>query len=41
MDEQGLDVICKKAESYSAIGELYKPTESMRAMASAGKRYYP
>jgi 3-hydroxyacyl-CoA dehydrogenase/enoyl-CoA hydratase/3-hydroxybutyryl-CoA epimerase/enoyl-CoA isomerase len=41
MDEQGLDVICEKAESYSAISELYKPTESMRVMASAGKRYYP
>lgn len=40
MDEQGLDVICEKADSYSAIGELYKPTESMRAMASKGKKFY-
>jgi 3-hydroxyacyl-CoA dehydrogenase/enoyl-CoA hydratase/3-hydroxybutyryl-CoA epimerase/enoyl-CoA isomerase len=41
MDEQGLDVICEKAENYSAIGELYQPTESMRAMASKGKKFYP
>jgi 3-hydroxyacyl-CoA dehydrogenase/enoyl-CoA hydratase/3-hydroxybutyryl-CoA epimerase/enoyl-CoA isomerase len=41
MDEQGLDVICEKADNYSAIGELYQPTEAMRAMASKGKKFYP
>jgi 3-hydroxyacyl-CoA dehydrogenase/enoyl-CoA hydratase/3-hydroxybutyryl-CoA epimerase/enoyl-CoA isomerase len=41
MDEQGLDVICQKADSFKHIGELYKPTQSMQAMASAGKKYYP
>ena len=41
MDEQGLDAICEKADSYTAIGELYMPTESMRAMARAGKKFYP
>ena len=41
MDEQGLDIICEKADSYTAIGELYMPTESMRAMARTGKKFYP
>lgn len=41
MDEQGLDVICQKADSFKHIGELYKPTQSMQDMASAGKKYYP
>ena len=41
MDEQGLEAICQKADSYSDIGELYRPTQSMREMASAGKKYYP
>jgi len=40
MDEQGLDVICKKADNYSSIGELYQPTQSMRQMASEGKKFY-
>ena len=41
MDEQGLETICHKADSYTAIGELYRPTQSMRDMASAGTKYYP
>ncbi len=41
MDEQGLDVICQKADSFKHIGALYKPTQSMQDMASAGKKYYP
>ena len=41
MDEQGLDLICKKADNYSGISELYKPTQSMRTMASEGKKFYP
>jgi 3-hydroxyacyl-CoA dehydrogenase/enoyl-CoA hydratase/3-hydroxybutyryl-CoA epimerase/enoyl-CoA isomerase len=41
MDEQGLETICHKADSYNAIGELYRPTQSMRDMASAGNKYYP
>ena len=41
MDEQGLDVICQKADSFKHIGELYKPTQSMQDMASTGKKYYP
>jgi len=41
MDEQGLEAICQKADSYNDIGELYRPTQSMCDMASAGKKYYP
>ena len=41
MDEQGLDLICQKADSYSHIGQLYRPTQSMQAMASTGNKYYP
>lgn len=41
MDEQGLEIICQKADNYTGIGELYRPTQSMRDMASAGKRFYP
>ena len=41
MDEQGLDVICEKAHKYAALGELYKPTQSMESMASSGKKFYP
>ena len=41
MDEQGLDVICEKADSYRNIAELYQPTQSMRTMASSNKKYYP
>jgi 3-hydroxyacyl-CoA dehydrogenase/enoyl-CoA hydratase/3-hydroxybutyryl-CoA epimerase/enoyl-CoA isomerase len=41
MDEQGLETICQKGDSYTAIGELYRPTQSMRDMASAGTKYYP
>ena len=41
MDEQGLAQICQKADSYTHISELYRPTQSMRDMAAAGKKYYP
>jgi len=41
MDEQGLDVICQKADSYSGLGELYRPTQTLRAMAKKGEKYYP
>jgi hypothetical protein len=41
MDEQGLDVICEKAHKYAALGELYKPTQSMLSMDSSGKKFYP
>ena len=41
MDEQGLAQICQKADSYTHISQLYRPTQSMRDMAAAGKKYYP
>lgn len=41
MDEQGLDIICQKANNYSHIGQLYRPTQSMQKMASTGNKYYP
>ena len=41
MDEEGLAQICQKADSYTHISELYRPTQSMRDMAAAGKKYYP
>jgi len=40
MDEQGLSAVCAMADKYSYLGELYKPTESIRDMASAKKTFY-
>lgn len=40
MDEQGLSSVCAMADKYDYLGELYKPTESLRQMASAGKKFY-
>ncbi|MGB5326040.1 MAG: 3-hydroxyacyl-CoA dehydrogenase NAD-binding domain-containing protein [Pseudomonadales bacterium] len=40
MDELGLDAICAMADRYRNLGEPYRPTEQMRAMASSGARYY-
>jgi len=41
MDEQGLDAVCTMADKYRSLGELYRPTKSMRQMASTGKVFYP
>ena len=40
MDEQGLDAVCAMADKYEYLGELYKPTESLREMARAQKTFY-
>lgn len=39
MDTIGVDVIVAKADEYSELGELYVPTQGMREMATAGKKY--
>ena len=40
-DSLGLDKICEKATRFAQYGKLYEPTEQMKAMAAAGKKYYP
>lgn len=40
MDEVGLDKFCEMADSYSELGNLYKPTQRMYDMAAAGESYY-
>ena len=40
MDEMGLDKICEMADQHKHLGKLYEPTETMRAMATSGERYY-
>ena len=40
MDELGMAEVCALADKYAHLGKLYEPTETMRAMAKAGKSYY-
>ncbi|MCH9691438.1 MAG: fatty acid oxidation complex subunit alpha FadB [Gammaproteobacteria bacterium] len=40
LDKIGLDVFVNMADKYSALGELYKPTQGMREMAAKGSTYY-
>lgn len=40
MDQQGLAVICGKAQALSSLGALYTPTKGMLAMAESGKGWY-
>ena len=41
MDEQGLDSICQRAEQYTELSEIYRPTENLRNMALANQLFYP
>ncbi|PID42213.1 MAG: fatty acid oxidation complex subunit alpha FadB [Proteobacteria bacterium] len=40
VDSIGLDEFCKMAEKYADLGPLYQPTEGMKEMAKAGKKYF-
>lgn len=39
-DDMGLAEFCKRAERFSEHGNLYVPTDAMKAMAEAGKTFY-
>lgn len=41
MDEQGIGSICQRANSFLSLGELYRPTQQLRAMADSGQVFYP
>jgi len=41
MDEQGLESICRRAEQYSELSEIYRPTEKLRNMALSSQLFYP
>lgn len=40
MDELGLAEVCRQADRFKELGKLYSPTDTMRAMAESGTRYY-
>jgi 3-hydroxyacyl-CoA dehydrogenase/enoyl-CoA hydratase/3-hydroxybutyryl-CoA epimerase/enoyl-CoA isomerase len=40
MDEQGLQSIVDRADKYTHLSELYRPTEKLRAMAAGGDTFY-
>ncbi|BFM17569.1 fatty acid oxidation complex subunit alpha FadB [Maricurvus nonylphenolicus] len=40
MDELGVKTICEWSEKFSHLGEAYKATDGMKAMAAEGKTYY-
>ncbi|MFK7862927.1 MAG: fatty acid oxidation complex subunit alpha FadB [Pseudohongiellaceae bacterium] len=40
VDSIGVAAFCEMAEKYAHLGELYHPTEQMKAKAAAGKTYY-
>ena len=40
-DTLGLAAVVEKAARYADLGQLYAPTAEMKAMAAAGKRYFP
>ena len=40
MDSLGLSTFCDRADVYSELGELYKPSSSMREMGRANEIYY-
>jgi 3-hydroxyacyl-CoA dehydrogenase/enoyl-CoA hydratase/3-hydroxybutyryl-CoA epimerase/enoyl-CoA isomerase len=40
MDEIGLQEVCERADKYTSISELYRPTEKLRAMAANGGTLY-
>jgi len=40
MDEQGLASIVERADKYTQLSELYRPTEKLRQMAANGESFY-
>ena len=40
VDSLGLSQFCDTADKYADLGELYHPTEKLRAMAAANKTFY-
>jgi len=32
--------VCRQADRFKELGKLYSPTDTMRAMAESGTRYY-
>ena len=40
MDEMGLQTICDLGDKYTAVSELYRPTEKLRQMAARGETLY-
>jgi 3-hydroxyacyl-CoA dehydrogenase/enoyl-CoA hydratase/3-hydroxybutyryl-CoA epimerase/enoyl-CoA isomerase len=40
VDSLGLAEFCAIADKYADLGELYHPTEKLRAMASANETFY-
>ena len=40
IDTIGIAAFCEKADKYSELGDIYKPTEKMRTKAAAGETYY-
>ena len=40
MDEQGLGSIVERADKYTKLSELYRPTEKLRQMAANGESLY-
>jgi 3-hydroxyacyl-CoA dehydrogenase/enoyl-CoA hydratase/3-hydroxybutyryl-CoA epimerase/enoyl-CoA isomerase len=40
MDEQGLGSIVERADKYTQLSELYRPTEKLRQMAANGESFY-
>ncbi len=40
VDSLGLSQFCDTADKYADLGELYRPTDELRAMAAANKTFY-
>ena len=40
IDSIGMEEFCKIADKYADLGALYTPTEGMREMAKAGKKFF-
>ena len=40
IDSMGAAAFCEMADRYAALGKLYEPTASLRAMAAAGDTFY-
>jgi len=40
IDDIGLDAFCQMADKYMDLGPLYHPTDGMREMAKAGKKFH-
>ncbi len=40
MDETGLPEICDRADQYTYLSDLYRPTEKLREMAANGESFY-